>query len=60
VFFAKVPPSTLSSEVEQLFSMFGKLSEVNLFRAWAGAKHSKVLLTLCTCIRALLLSHHWQ
>eukprot|EP00775_Hariotina_reticulata_P011976 gene11976-12119_t len=41
VFFAKVPPSAVSSEVEQLFAAFGKLSEVNLFRAWAGAKHSK-------------------
>jgi hypothetical protein len=42
VFFAKVPPTALASEVELLFGSFGKLAEVNLFRAWAGAKHSKV------------------
>jgi hypothetical protein len=42
LFFAKVPPTALASEVELLFGSFGKLAEVNLFRAWAGAKHSKV------------------
>jgi hypothetical protein len=42
VFFAKVPPTALANEVESLFGSFGKLAEVNLFRAWAGAKHSKV------------------
>lgn len=42
IFFAKVPPTALASEVELLFGSFGKLAEVNLFRAWAGAKHSKV------------------
>jgi hypothetical protein len=42
LFFAKVPPTALASEVESLFGSFGKLAEVNLFRAWAGAKHSKV------------------
>uniref|UniRef100_A0A383VEA1 RRM domain-containing protein n=1 Tax=Tetradesmus obliquus TaxID=3088 RepID=A0A383VEA1_TETOB len=41
LFFAKVPPTALASEVELLFGSFGKLAEVNLFRAWAGAKHSK-------------------
>eukprot|EP00879_Flechtneria_rotunda_P020981 GHRR01022094.1.p1 GENE.GHRR01022094.1~~GHRR01022094.1.p1 ORF type:complete len:243 (+),score=74.88 GHRR01022094.1:328-1056(+) len=41
VFFAKVPPTALASEVEMLFGSFGRLAEVNLFRAWAGAKHSK-------------------
>lgn len=42
IFFAKVPPTALASEVENLFGSFGKLAEVNLFRAWAGARHSKV------------------
>lgn len=42
VFFAKVPPTALANDVEALFGRFGKLAEVNLFRAWAGAKHSKV------------------
>lgn len=42
LFFAKVPPTAPGSEVEALFGSFGKLAEVNLFRAWAGAKHSKV------------------
>lgn len=46
LFFAKVPPTALASEVESLFGSFGKLAEVNLFRAWAGAKHSKVGGTL--------------
>eukprot|EP00878_Enallax_costatus_P000544 GHUV01000639.1.p1 GENE.GHUV01000639.1~~GHUV01000639.1.p1 ORF type:complete len:701 (+),score=275.00 GHUV01000639.1:70-2172(+) len=41
LFFAKVSPTALASEIEVLFSSFGKLVEVNLFRAWAGAKHSK-------------------
>lgn len=35
-------PTALASEIELLFSSFGALAEVNLFRAWAGAKHSKV------------------
>lgn len=41
LFFAKVSPTALASEIELLFGSFGKLAEVNLFRAWAGAKHSK-------------------
>jgi hypothetical protein len=58
VFFAKVPPNALGSDVEGLFGSFGKLSEVNLFRAWAGAKHSKVRVPhgprarLHACVRA--------
>lgn len=52
VFFAKVPPSALASEVELLFGSFGKLQEVNLFRAWAGAKHSKVRVACVACALA--------
>jgi hypothetical protein len=55
LFFAKVPPTTLASDVELLFGSFGKLAEVNLFRAWAGAKHSKVnRQSTCASIRECL------
>jgi hypothetical protein len=42
LFFAKIPPSVSSGEVESLFKAFGEVVEVNLFKAWAGAKSSKV------------------
>lgn len=42
LFFAKVPPSASTAEVRQVFERFGQVQEVNLFRAWAGAKSSKV------------------
>ncbi|WIA19848.1 hypothetical protein OEZ85_005751 [Tetradesmus obliquus] len=41
LFFAKVPPAALASELELLFGCFGELAEVNLFRGWPGAKEHK-------------------
>lgn len=42
LFFAKVPSAATVEEVTELFSKYGAVSDLNLFRAWAGAKNSKV------------------
>eukprot|EP00198_Chlamydomonas_reinhardtii_P006060 XP_001695396.1 RNA-binding protein [Chlamydomonas reinhardtii] len=41
IFFAKVLRSTTEEEVRRLFSRFGKVHEVNLFRAFQGAPTTK-------------------
>jgi len=41
LFFAKIPPNVSTTEIENLFKAFGDVNEVNLFKAWAGAKSSK-------------------
>ena len=41
LFFAKVNPSAPPEEVAALFSRFGAVESVNLFRAWATARTSK-------------------
>jgi hypothetical protein len=42
LFFAKVPSAATGEEVTQLFRKYGDVADLNLFRAWAGAKNSKV------------------
>jgi hypothetical protein len=42
LFFAKVLRSATEEEVKTLFSRFGKVYDVNLFRAFQGAPTTKV------------------
>lgn len=42
VFFARVPPTVPYESIHALFSQFGKVLNLNLFRPWASAKTSKV------------------
>eukprot|EP00878_Enallax_costatus_P011299 GHUV01011796.1.p1 GENE.GHUV01011796.1~~GHUV01011796.1.p1 ORF type:complete len:536 (+),score=161.13 GHUV01011796.1:273-1880(+) len=41
VFFARCPPVTTEEQVHKLFSQFGHVEEVNLYRRWQSAKTSK-------------------
>lgn len=41
VFFARCPPVTTEEQVHKLFSQFGHVQEVNLYRRWQSAKTSK-------------------
>jgi len=53
LFFAKVLRSATEDEVRVLFSGFGKVYDVNLFRAFQGAPTTKVWVVLfylfCCC-----------
>lgn len=42
VFFARVPPTVPYESIHALFSQFGAVLNLNLFRPWASAKTSKV------------------
>lgn len=41
VFFARCPPVTTEEQVRQVFSDFGQIDEINLYRRWQSAKTSK-------------------
>ena len=41
IFFARVPPMVPDNDLLQLFSRFGTVKDLNLFRRWATAKTSK-------------------
>jgi len=41
LFFAKVAPSAAAEEVRRIFEPFGRVDDINLFRAWATARSSK-------------------
>lgn len=42
LFFAKVLRSTTEDQVRQLFGQFGKVQDINMFRAFQGAPTTKV------------------
>ncbi len=48
LFFAKVLRSATEDEVRALFSQYGKVYDVNLFRAFQGAPTTKVRDVLCS------------
>ncbi|GAX72674.1 hypothetical protein CEUSTIGMA_g130.t1 [Chlamydomonas eustigma] len=68
VFFAKVLRSATEEEVKSLFSTYGKVYDVNLFRAFQGASTTKGcgLVTMSTheeaiaAIQALDNQHVWE
>lgn len=41
VFFARCPPATSEAQILELFSQFGRVEEVNVYRRWQSAKTSK-------------------
>lgn len=41
LFFARCPPSLPYDELLQLFSAFGEVEKLNLYRRWAKARNSK-------------------
>lgn len=49
LFFAKVLRSATEDEVQALFSRFGKVYDVNLFRAFQGAPTTKVWCKSLDC-----------
>jgi hypothetical protein len=42
VFFARAPPTATQEELEVLFGAYGRLAELQLFRAFAKCKVSRV------------------
>lgn len=41
VFFARCPPSITEGQLHEVFTQFGTVIQVNIFRRWAAAKSSK-------------------
>lgn len=41
VFFARCPPLVTEAEIQSVFSEYGEVVDVNLFRRWPAAKVSK-------------------